>query len=86
MIEYVVDCQRWRHWPKVLVVRKTGTSVEERRYMPERTCRRVEREYTDTMTYKPSLTLHVCSLCGAQLGKRDRYCRECGARIVEVDE
>lgn len=70
--------------PESFVLERTNHS-KRINYAPERTCQRVEREYTDAMTHRPSLTLHVCSRCGAQIGERDRYCRECGARIVEVD-
>lgn len=75
----VIEIGESQGFPSVLNVRRGS---ELRRYVPERTCRRVEYELTGNL---------VCSECGYGIPRAlDRhafvnYCPACGARIVEDD-
>ena len=66
-------------WPAYVLVHHEG-AVDDVRYVPERTCRRVE--------YRPTGNL-ICSECGYGIPRAlDRhafviYCPHCGARIVK---
>lgn len=66
-------------WPAYVLVHHEG-SVDDVRYVPERTCRYV---------YDEGLCAWRCSECGGlePVGDNVRYCPDCGARIAEeVDE
>ena len=62
-------------WPAYVLVHHEG-SVDDVRYVPERTCRYV---------YDKGLCGWVCSGCGGlePVGYHVRYCPDCGARIEE---
>ena len=62
-------------WPAYVLVHHEG-SVDDVRYVPERTCRYV---------YDEGLCGWVCSECGGlePVGDHVRYCPDCGARIEE---
>lgn len=87
MSAYHVETQIWARWPRVLIVRRDG-STETRRYVPERkgrlTCRKDNHAGGWWIEY-------LC--CGyrrlAPFGAEDvaeAFCPSCGARIVWEDE
>ena len=62
-------------WPAYVLVHHEG-SVDDVRYVPERTCRYV---------YDKGLCGWVCSECGGlePVGYHVRYCPDCGARVMD---
>lgn len=76
--EFSVQQECWASWPKVLIMkRKTGSSYEFKRYIPERTCRIIEDGYMDDPA--------ICSECGTHYDD-GRYCKHCGARVISEEE
>ena len=67
-------------WPAYVLVHHEG-SVDDVRYVPERTCRIVSAKEAGGTGYAPA-----CSSCGWQSGvwHQYNYCPNCGAR-VEVE-
>lgn len=65
-----------RPWPDTVHVVR-GKTDEARRYVPERTAKRV-RVTVDEMR---CIGHDECSGCGATVGMGDRFCRMCGARL-----
>jgi hypothetical protein len=55
-----------------------GTS-ESRRYVPERTAKRVRVPYQSHV----ALGHYECGDCGTIVGSQDRYCRHCGSELVQ---
>ena len=62
-------------WPAYVLVHHEG-SVDDVRYVPERTCHYV---------YDEGLCGWACSECGGlePVGDNVRYCPDCGARVVD---
>ena len=65
-------------WPAYVLVHHEG-SVDDVRYVPERTCR-VVRDGEPSATGVPRELR--CSECGGRLSRFGSFCPTCGARVV----
>lgn len=70
----------WRRdeWPEYITVSHDGMREPGRRYVPERTCHKEWVPGTVGGTSVP-----VCSNCGRGWEAAERYCANCGARVVD---